>query len=110
MLAYCKSETGKNILSGVIFTAYLVAGILTFDGIASLMATFAQLVGTVTLATRNGKIFRLASLFCVCPIWLVHNVICGSFGGVITEIFTVISIFVFITRFGWKNFFRAKTI
>ena len=110
LLVLVKSEKNKNIVAVVIFILYLAAGILTYGGIASVMATFAQLVGTVTMSTRNGKIYRLGTLLCVSPIWLVHNVMCDSLGGVITEIFTVVSILVFITRFGWKKFFTVKSI
>lgn len=110
ILAFCNSEKTKNILTGIVFTAYLAAGVFTFGGIASLMATFAQLVGTLTMCTRNGKIYRLGTLLCVSPLWLVHNFMCGSVGGIITEIFTVVSILVFITRYGWREFFAAETI
>lgn len=110
ILVFCNSEKTKNILTGVVFTAYLAAGVFTFSGIASLMATFAQLVGTLTMCTRNGKIYRLGTLLCVSPLWLVHNFMCGSLGGIITEIFTMISIVVFIIRFGPKKFFATKTI
>ena len=110
LFAYCQSEQKRNLISiGLIF-AFLASGIFTFSGVSSVIATFAQIAGTLTMATKNGKIIRLGQVFCISPFWLAHNILCFSIGGILTESFAIVSVLLFIVRFGRKNFINTKTI
>lgn len=37
------------------------------------------------------------------PLWIIHNIIVGSWAGVIDEMVSEISIAISIIRYGWKN-------
>ncbi|MBE7042539.1 MAG: YgjV family protein [Ruminococcaceae bacterium] len=110
LFAYCQSEKVKKYSSIGLMIAFIAAGISTYSGFSSVIATVAQVAGTITMSTKNGKIIRLGQLFGISPLWLIHNILCFSIGGILTESFAIVSVLIFITRFGWKNFIHAKTI
>lgn len=99
----------RRIAAVLLCLAYLAAGIVTYSGWLSCMVIFAQLIGTVAMATDSGKVIRLGQLFCVSPLWLIHNVVTHSLGGVLTELFNIVSVLFFIFRFGWKKFLNQPS-
>jgi hypothetical protein len=62
-------------------------------------ALTAQLVGTLAMWSRNGKTIRVLQLFCVSPLWLIHNIFVFSIGGILCEVFNLGSIIVSLIRF-----------
>ena len=48
----------------------------------------------------------MVNLVCASPCWLVYDVIVHSFGGIISESITIVSILVSFIRFGWKGLER----
>lgn len=84
----------------VLFTTVLI---FTWDGPISLLAYVASVVSTICYWTNNARNLRAANLFVSSPCWIVYDLIVGSWGGFISEAFTMISIIVSIIRFGWKN-------
>lgn len=83
---------------------YIFSCVITYSGYISVVVTVAQLIGTVILWTRNGKVIRVVQFFTVSPAWLFHNIVCFSLGGIITEVISMGSIIVSFIRFGWKGF------
>ncbi len=83
---------------------YTAATVFTFDGIFSVVALVAQLVGTLAMWSKNGKTIRFLQLFCVSPMWLIHNIFVFSIGGIICEVFNMGSIIVSLIRFGVSGF------
>lgn len=83
---------------------YTIATVFTYTNIFSLIALVAQLVGTLAMWSRNGKTIRVLQLFCVSPLWLVHNIFVFSIGGIICEVFNLGSIIVSLIRFGVSGF------
>ena len=69
-----------------------------FVWIAALLF-IAQSGGTLAMWTRNGKTIRMAQLFCMSPLWIVNNVFYGSIGGVMCEVFNMLSVIVSFIRF-----------
>ncbi len=62
-----------------------------FAMVVSVLATLAQLAETFILWGRNGKHIRLAQLGFISPFWLFNNIVTGSIGAVIKEIFAICS-------------------
>ncbi len=83
---------------------YTIATIFTYTNIFSLIALIAQLVGTFAMWSKNGKTIRFLQLFCVSPLWLIHNIFVFSIGGIICEVFNIGSIIVSLIRFGVSGF------
>lgn len=83
---------------------YIIATIFTYTNVFSLIALIAQLVGTFAMWSNNGKTIRMLQLFCVSPLWLVHNIFVFSIGGIICEVFNIGSIIISLVRFGASGF------
>lgn len=88
------------LLICVLFTVILD---YTWAGPVSLLAYTASVVSTVFYWTNNAGKLRMANLTVCSPCWIIYDVIVGSVGGIASESLTMISIFVSIYRFGWKN-------
>ena len=109
-----------SILRGVIFAmgdkcrkkAYLA--LMEFCFAASCLASFlvfgekwwialllfiAQGGGTLAMWTRNGKTIRISQLSFISPLWIVNNVYYASIGGVMCEVFNMLSVIVSFIRF-----------
>ncbi len=87
-----------------ILALYTAATVLTYTNIFSLIAFIAQLAGTFAMWSKNGKTIRFLQLFCVSPLWLIHNIFVFSIGGIICEVFNIGSIIVSLFRFGISGF------
>ena len=87
----------------IIFSLILVAiTIMTWDGPVSILPGLGAISGTLACWTNNAKIIRITNLTINSPCCLIYDVIFRSWGGVINESITIISIIVSIMRFGWK--------
>ena len=114
---------GINILRGGVLTAgkkwsstfmfvliealYLISGIATYENWLSILVTVAQMVGTVALWSRNGRTIRIVQFFAISPSWLVYNIFApagANTGGIVTEVFGLVSVIVSIIRYGWNGF------
>ena len=73
-----------------------------FDGWIGLIPLLAQAAGTVGMWLRNGAKLRVLQLTLCSPLWLLNNVIVGSIGGIICEVFVISSVLISIARYGWK--------
>ena len=97
-------KTNKPYWLIITLALYTVATILTYTNVFSLIALIAQLVGTIAMWSRNGKTIRVLQLFCVSPLWLIHNIFVFSIGGILCEVFNLGSIIVSLIRFGRSGF------
>lgn len=83
---------------------YIIATVFTYTNIFSFIALIAQLIGTFAMWSQNGKTIRFLQLFCVSPLWLIHNIFVFSIGGIFCEVFNIGSIIISLIRFGAKGF------
>ena len=100
-----KLRTPLAVSVAVMFAASTV---FTYDGWLSLLILAAQLVGTAVMWTDSGKIIRVAQLAFVSPIWLTHNIICGSIGAILCEIFAITSTVISLIRYRKVGFTSAQ--
>lgn len=106
---------------GVIQLAYILCCVFTFGKgemivggytlacVFSVVMTCIQLLETTALWTRDGKKIRLAQSCVISPAWLINNVLTGSVGGIITEVFGIISVIISFVRYGINGFADDKT-
>lgn len=99
----CALVAGKRFRHPIAHIAvqllYVAVTVLTFDGWLSLLVLAPQIVMTYIMWQGNGKHIRYTQLLFVSPIWLTHNVIVTSIGGIACEIFTITSTLISIFRF-----------
>lgn len=80
----------------------LVLTAWTWDGWVSLLPMAATAVTTIGYWTHNAQKIRLSQMF-GSPCFLIYDVLIGSWGGVLNETITILSILLSIVRFGWKE-------
>ena len=85
-----------------------VITIFTWDGIISLLPFASVTATTIGYWTNNAQKIRL-SQFIGSPCILLYDIIVGSWGGVLSESITLVSIIISVIRFGWKNMGRPDS-
>ena len=75
----------------------------TWEGLYSLLPLYAMLGTTISYWTDNAQKIRLGILIFDVPGWLIYDFIVGSWGGMLNETITLISVLVSIWRYGWKS-------
>lgn len=76
---------------------------MTWGGWISMLPIIANIASTIGGYTKNPQKVRIAGIFINAPLWIIYNVIVGSWAGVLDEIVTEVSMVVSIIRYGWKN-------
>lgn len=84
----------------------LIVGIciITWKSVIDILVVIASVTVIFTNWSKDGKIIRLGKLFVVGPFWMSYNLYVGSYGGLITDAFGMISVLISIFRFGLNNF------
>ncbi len=77
--------------------------IFTWDGWQSILPVAANIAATIGGYTYNARKIRIAGIFINSPLWIVYDVIVGSWAGVIDELVSEASMIISIFRYGWKN-------
>lgn len=93
-------EKKKNVIPAVVIFSLIIVigGIATWSGPISLLAIVGKLLSTLSYAFKNPKNVRRMTIP-VCLVWGIYDGISGSPAGVLTEVFTLISIAVAYFRF-----------
>ena len=89
------------VIMEVCFTASSRVSFFVFDVVwwIAVLLFIAQAGGTLAMWTRNGKIIRWAQLCGISPLWIVNNVYYFSVGGILCEVFNMLSVIVSFIRF-----------
>lgn len=99
----------RLILIEVLYTAcFLFSIMLTLDKpfqiFLSALTYFTLVLMTVFMWKGNGKHIRYFQLAAVSPSWLIHNMFNFSLGGILCEIFCMISVIVSFVRYRKDGF------
>ena len=86
----------------VILAMLLAMTAYTWDGAISLLPLASVGATTIGYWTNNAQKIRL-SQFIGSPCVLIYDILVRSWGGVLSESITLVSIIVSVIRFGWKN-------
>lgn len=78
--------------------------IITWKSFFDILVVIASVTAIFTNWTRNGKTIRLGKLFVVGPFWMSYNLYVGSYGGLITDVLSMLSVVISVIRFGIKDF------
>ena len=75
----------------------------TWDGWWSILPVAANIASTIGGYTYNARKIRVAGMFINSPLWIVYDILVGSWAGILDEIVTEASMLLSIYRYGWKN-------
>lgn len=87
----------------IICTLQLVTLYFTWDGWHSILPVAANIAATIGGYTYNGRTIRIAGIFINSPLWIVYDILVGSWAGIIDELVSEASMILSIFRYGWKN-------
>ena len=93
----------SKAMCAIICLLQMVALVLTWDGWWSILPVAANIAATIGGYTFNGRTIRIAGMFINSPLWIIYNIIVGSWAGILDEIVTEASMIISIFRYGWKN-------
>lgn len=99
-----KKTTTKPFLV-ITVVLYTLCGMLTMDLSSLLLMAIdlwivaAQAAESAAMWTGKFRYIRYTQLFGISPVWLVHNILVFSIGGIITEVFTILSTLIAMYRY-----------
>lgn len=93
----------QNKLWIVLFAlTFIISGIFTWQGTASLLVIVAMILNTFSFSFTNPKLVR-STILVSSPLMLIYNIITGSIGGIINEICVEISSVIGLVRYDVKK-------
>lgn len=95
------------LLETLVVAATLVSIFIFKEAWWLVLFTFiAQATGTLAMWTKNGKTIRVSQLAVVSPFWLLYDLLIPtpSIGGILCEVFNMISVIVSFIRFKKTGF------
>ena len=87
----------------IICALQLVTLIFTWDGWWSILPVAANIASTIGGYTYNARKIRVAGMFINSPLWIIYDIIVGSWAGILDEVVSEASMIISIYRYGWKN-------
>lgn len=105
--SFCLSSNSKFAKSKemclIICMLQIITLFFTWSGIISFLPIIANIAATIGSYTYNAKKIRAVAMFVNSPLWIIYDVIVGSWAGILDEVVTELSIIISIIRFGWNN-------
>ena len=100
-------KTHNNAVFAGICLLYTAVTVFTYEDFWSIILLASQLAAVYAILYKNGGFIRKIQFFVVSPVWLINNIFMAfTIGGIICEVFTIISVIVSFIRYG-KNGFDA---
>ena len=93
---------GKHMCR-IICALQVMTLLFTWDGWLSILPVAANIASTIGGYTHNPRKIRIAGMFINSPLWIVYDILVGSWAGVLDELVSELSMVVSIFRYGWKN-------
>lgn len=93
---------GKGMCAAIC-ALQMAALLLTWEEWWSILPVAANIAATIGGYTCNGRTIRVVGMFINSPLWIVYNLIVGSWAGILDELVTEFSMILSICRYGWKN-------
>ena len=87
----------------IICVLQMLTLVLTWAGWFSVLPIAANIAATIGGYTYNARKIRVVGIFVNSPLWIVYNILVGSWAGVLDELVTEASMILSIFRYGWKN-------
>ena len=87
----------------IICALQMITLYFTWGGMISILPIIANIAATIGGYTYNGKTIRMVGMLINSPLWIIYNILVGSWAGIMDEIVSEISMITSIIRYGWKN-------
>lgn len=105
--SFCLGSNRKflksSVMCAILCALQIIAMIATWDGWISLLPVAANIATTVAGYSHNPLKLRRAGMFINSPLWIIYDIIVGSWAGILDEIVSEASMIISIVRFGSKE-------
>ena len=98
----------SNKMCIILCSLQILVAAVTWEGWISLLPTCANIAVTIGGYTHNARKIRIATMVFNSPLWIIYNMIIGSWVGVLDELCSEISALISIRRYGWKNLDKIR--
>ena len=99
----------KSEMCAIICLLQIAALCFTWSGWISILPVAANIASTISGYTHNAQKIRIAGILINSPLWIIYNMIVGSWAGILDEVVSEISMIVSIIRYGWKNLDKIES-
>lgn len=97
-------KTRKPYVLILVNVALILGTVFTWEGYLSLLPLAGMVAATVAMYLNDGKIIRMVQLFISSPCWLIYNIAAFTVGGIVCEVFVIVSTAVSFIRYGINGF------
>ncbi len=92
-----------NCMCCLICVLQVTTLLFTWNGWWSFLPVAANIASTIGGYTYNARKIRVVGMFINSPLWIVYDIIVGSWAGILDELVSEASMIISIYRYGWKN-------
>ena len=93
----------SNKMCAILCSIQVVVLVTTWAGWISLLPICANISSTIGGYTHNAQKIRIAGIFINSPLWIIYDLIIGSWVGAIDELASIVSGIISIRKYGWNN-------
>ena len=93
----------SNKMCAILCSVQVVVLVTTWAGWISLLPICANIASTIGGYTHNAQKIRIAGILINSPLWIIYDLIIGSWAGAIDELASMASGIISIRRYGWNN-------
>ena len=93
----------SNKMCVILCSIQIVILITTWSGWISFLPICANIASTIGGYTHNAQKIRIAGILINSPLWIIYDLIIGSWAGAIDELASMASGIISIQRYGWNN-------
>lgn len=87
----------------IVFSVFIIVlGVMSWDGIISLLPILAKVITTVSYGMKKERVLRYVTLPS-CILWIIYNIIVGGWEAMIGDILALCSILIAIYKFDFKR-------
>ena len=87
----------------IICLLQVVTLLFTWAGWWSILPVAANIASTIGGYTYNARKIRVVGMLVNSPLWIVYDILVGSWAGILDELISEASMLLSIYRYGWKN-------
>ena len=94
-------------MCAILCALQLLTLMITWSGWMSVLPVAANITATAAGYTHNPRKIRVVGMLVNSPLWIVYDILVGSWAGILDEAVSEGSILISILRYGWKNLDRV---
>lgn len=99
-----KSDFLKGrLICCIICILQIITLVFTWNGWWSIPPVIANIAATIGGYTYNARKIRMVGILINSPLWIIYDIVVGSWAGILDEIVSEASMIISILRYGWRN-------